>query len=379
MKQQTFGTNKLGTLLGIGNSINGKALGRTKTVRVDRKMNHSNIRNGFLYGLRKIMKPLSLFLLLTPQWAFSTQVDMSDKSKMAVSNTSTNLSVKYGYETVEGLEIFYREAGDRNKPVIVLLHGFPASSHMYREVLAGLAKDYYLIAPDYPAFGNSSFPDPETFDYTFDNLARVMDLFLKQKGIEQFSMMIQDYGAPIGFRLAVKHPERIQAIITQNGNAYKEGLSVKGWGPIFDYWKQKTPELETTIADNVFTFEGMKWQFTHGTQQPESILPDTWVMAYANLTKPGQTRAQLDLFYDYQNNVLKYPEWQNYLRTHQPPVLVVWGKNDAFFPEAGAEGFKKDVEDLDYNILDTGHFALEEEAPFIINKIREFLRARNIR
>lgn len=337
------------------------------------------INQGGLPWLKKLMMGLPILFLLTPQWSFAAQVEAGNKTKDVVQSQITDhSSVRYGYETVDGLEIFYREAGNRNKPVIVLLHGFPASSHMYRDVLAGLAEDYYLIAPDYPAFGNSSFPDPETFEYTFDNLARVMDLFLKQKGIDRFSMMIQDYGAPIGFRLAVKHPERIQAIITQNGNAYKEGLSVKGWGPIFDYWKQKTPELETTIEENVFTFEGMKWQFTHGTQHPESILPDTWVLAYANLAKPGQTRAQLNLFYDYQNNVLKYPEWQQYLRTHQPPVLVVWGKNDAFFPVEGAEGYKKDVEDLDYNVLDTGHFALEEEAPFIIDKIKAFLSSRNI-
>lgn len=331
----------------------------------------------WLTKTRKRMQHLPLLLLLAPQLVFATQV--VDSNNVTKSYSADRSVVSYGYESVEGLDIFYREAGDRNKPVIVLLHGFPASSHMYRDVLAGLAQDYYLIAPDYPAFGNSSFPDPETFEYTFDNLARVMDLFLKQKGIDKFSMMIQDYGAPIGFRLAVKNPERIQAIITQNGNAYKEGLSVNGWGPIFDYWKQKTPELEATIAENVFTFEGMKWQFTHGTREPETILPDTWVLAYANLVKPGQTRVQLDLFYDYQNNVLQYPEWQHYLRTHQPPVLVVWGKHDAFFPVEGAEGYKKDVEDIDYNVLDTGHFALEEEAPFIINKIREFLSSRNIR
>lgn len=379
MKQKTFNTTHLGTPLGLINQINNNRLETTYSVSADGKPDHSKLRHGFFPWLRKIIKPLPLVLLLTPQWVFSAQVEASDKTNAAHPYSTDNLTVKYGYETVEGLEIFYREAGDKNKPAIVLLHGFPASSHMYRDVLAGLAKDYYLIAPDYPAFGNSSFPDPETFDYTFDNLARVMDLFLKQKGIDRFSMMIQDYGAPIGFRLAVKHPERIQAIITQNGNAYKEGLSVKGWGPIFDYWKQKTPELETTIAENVFTFEGMKWQFTHGTQKPESILPDTWVLAYANLTKPGQTRAQLDLFYDYQNNVLKYPEWQQYLRTHQPPVLVVWGKNDAFFPVEGAEGYKKDVEDLDYNVLDTGHFALEEETPFIIHKVKGFLSSRGIR
>ncbi|WP_292401542.1 MULTISPECIES: alpha/beta fold hydrolase [unclassified Methylophaga] len=371
MKKQNFSKYDL-------SSPGGNALGKLGFAVRDGISTNKPINQGGLPWLKKLMMGLPILFLLTPQWA-SSQVEAGSKTQdIAKSQITDHSSVRYGYETVDGLEIFYREAGDRNKPVIVLLHGFPASSHMYRDVLAGLAEDYYLIAPDYPAFGNSSFPDPENFEYTFDNLARVMDLFLKQKGIDRFSMMIQDYGAPIGFRLAVKHPERIQAIITQNGNAYKEGLSVKGWGPIFDYWKQKTPELETTIAENVFTFDGMKWQFTHGTQQPEAILPDTWVLAYANLTKPGQTRAQLDLFYDYQNNVLKYPEWQNYLRKHQPPVLVVWGKNDAFFPVEGAEGYKKDVEDLDYNVLDTGHFALEEEGPFIIDKIKAFLSSRNI-
>ena len=372
MKKQNFSKYDL-------SSPGGNALAKLGFAFRDGMSTNKPINQGGLPWLKKLMKGLPILFMLTPQWS-SAQVEADSKTKdLAKSQITEHSLVRYGYETVEGLEIFYREAGDRNKPVIVLLHGFPASSHMYRDVLAGLAEDYYLIAPDYPAFGNSSFPDPEIFEYTFDNLTRVMDLFLKQKGIDRFSMMIQDYGAPIGFRLAVKHPERIQAIITQNGNAYKEGLSVKGWGPIFDYWKQKTPELETTIEENVFTFEGMKWQFTHGTQHPESILPDTWVLAYANLTKTGQTRAQLDLFYDYQNNVLKYPEWQKYLRTHQPPVLVVWGKNDAFFPVEGAEGYKKDVEDLDYNVLDTGHFALEEEAPFIIDKIKEFLSSRNIR
>lgn len=379
MKQQTMSTTATEITFGIAKTGKNNVMNEADRVSADNPMSRSAFTHRFFPWLRKKIKPLSLLFLLTPQWAFSTQVGASDKTDAAHAYSANHMTVKYGYETVEGLEIFYREAGDRNKPVIVLLHGFPASSHMYRDVLAGLAEDYYLIAPDYPAFGNSSFPDPDNFDYTFDNLARVMDRFLIQKGIDKFSMMIQDYGAPVGFRLAVQHPERIQAIITQNGNAYKEGLSVEGWGPIFDYWKQKTAELETTIAENVFTFEGMKWQFTHGTKAPESILPDTWVLAYANLTKPGQTRAQLDLFYDYRNNVLQYPEWQNYLRTHQPPVLVVWGKNDAFFPEEGAEGFKKDVKDLDYHILDTGHFALEEEAPFIINKIREFLSSRDIR
>jgi pimeloyl-ACP methyl ester carboxylesterase len=288
-------------------------------------------------------------------------------------------SVRYGYETVDGQQIFYREAGNPAKPALVLLHGFPASSHQYREVLSELSDAYYLVAPDYPGFGHSSFPSPSEFTYTFDNLAKVVDKFLDQKGLKKYSIMVQDYGSPIGFRIATAHPERIQAIITQNGNAYEEGISAKGWGPVLDYWKTKTPELEAEIIKSVFTYEGMKWQYTHGTQQPEKILPDNWELAYAKLSRPGQSRVQLDLFYDYQNNVKLYPTWHTYLRKHQPPVLVVWGKNDAFFPEAGAAGFKKDVKDLDYNIYDTGHFALEEKGDEIIKKIRSFLSARGIK
>lgn len=296
----------------------------------------------------------------------------------AVANTAET-SVRYGYETVDGQQIFYREAGNPAKPALVLLHGFPASSHQYREVLSELSDAYYLVAPDYPGFGHSSFPSPGEFTYTFDNLAKVVDKFLDQKGLKKYSIMVQDYGSPIGFRIATAHPERIQAIITQNGNAYEEGISAKGWGPVLDYWKTKTPELEAEIIKSVFTYEGMKWQYTHGTQQPEKILPDNWELAYAKLSRPGQSRVQLDLFYDYQNNVKLYPTWHTYLRKHQPPVLVVWGKNDAFFPEAGAAGFKKDVKDLDYNIYDTGHFALEEKSDEIIKKIRSFLSARGIK
>jgi len=287
--------------------------------------------------------------------------------------------VSYGTEKVGKLDIFFREAGDPSKPTIVLLHGFPASSHMYREVLRGLANDYYLIAPDYPGFGNSSYPSVETFNYSFDNIARVMDAFLEKRGLKRYSLMIQDYGAPVGFRIALAHPERVQSIITQNGNAYKEGISPAGWGPVLDYWKTKTPELEKKIIDNVFSAASMKWQYTHGTRQPEKILPDNWHLDYAKISRPGQHRVQLNLFYDYQNNLKRYPEWQQYLRQHQPPVLVVWGKNDAFFPVSGAEGYKRDVKDLDYNILETGHFALEEDHVFINKKIKQFLRKRNIK
>ncbi|WP_126454453.1 alpha/beta fold hydrolase [Sulfuriflexus mobilis] len=318
------------------------------------------------------MKPLTRHsLLLLMATLLTTNSSMS-------SAANTLSSVRQGVEKVDGLDIFFREAGNPSNPAIVLLHGFPSSSHMYREVLRGLADHYYLIAPDYPGFGNSSYPSPDIFTYSFDNLAKVMDKFITQRGLKQYSLMIQDYGAPIGFRIATAHPERVQSIITQNGNAYKEGISPAGWGPVLEYWKTKTPALEKTIIENVFSYEGMKWQYTHGTRQPELISPDNWNLDYAKISREGQHRVQLNLFYDYQNNLKLYPQWQQYLRDNQPPVLVVWGKNDAFFPVPGAEGYKRDVKDIDYNILDTGHFALEEEHEFIISKMRNFLRSRNI-
>lgn len=315
----------------------------------------------FTKNLQFVILTISLILLVKPIYAVADPIQ-----------------VRYGYEKVGKLDIFYREAGDPAKPALVLLHGFPTSSHMYREVLRGLADGYYLIAPDYPGFGNSSFPSPETFTYTFDHLAEIMGQFLEQRGLKRYSLMIQDYGAPVGFRIATTHPERVQAIITQNGNAYKEGISPAGWGPVLDYWKGKTPELEKTIIENVFSYPALKWEYTHGTRNPDAINPDSADLDYLKMSRPGQHRMHLDLFYDYQNNLKLYPQWQQYLRENQPPVLVVWGRNDAFFPEPGAKGYKRDVKDIDYNILDTGHFALEEEHAFIVGKIREFLRKRNI-
>lgn len=281
--------------------------------------------------------------------------------------------IRCGKRKVGNLEIFYREAGNPSNPAVVLLHGFPTSSHMYREVLHGLSDKYYLIAPDYPGFGNSSFPSSKEFSYTFDNLAAVMEKFLETHGVNKFVLMIQDYGAPTGFRIATKHPEKIKGLVIQNGNAYEEGLGKEGWGIIFDYWKNKSPEIEKQIIANVFSIEGLKWQYTHGTRNPERILPDNWDIDFLKLSRPGQHRVQLDLFYDYQNNLKHYPEWQQYLKKYQPPTLLVWGKNDAFFPVTGAEGYKKDLKNIDYNILNTGHFALEEEAAFIIKKMRSFL------
>ena len=285
-------------------------------------------------------------------------------------------SVRYGTESVDNVEVFYREAGDPEKQAVVLLHGFPSSSHMYRDVLSSLGDDYYLIAPDYPGFGDSSFPSTEEYDYTFDNLADTIDQFLIQRNVNDYVLMIHDYGAPIGFRIALKHPEKVKGFVVMNGNAYAEGLSPEGWAPIQKYWENKdNPELEQMIIENVFSDGGFQWQYTHGTRNPGSILPDNWNLDIQKFSRPGQHRIQLDLFFDYQSNVEQYPSWQEYLRETQPPMLLVWGKNDAYFPVNGAEAYKRDVKEIDFNILDTGHFALEEEGDFIVSKMRQFLSA----
>ena len=290
-------------------------------------------------------------------------------------------ATQYGFQTVDSVDIFFREAGDPSKPTLVLLHGFPSSSHQYRDLISRLSDDYHLIAPDYPGFGSSAFPAADDYEYSFDNIADTINAFLEARGIEQYSLFIQDYGAPVGMRIATAHPERVQSLIVQNGNLYEEGLNKEAWAPIMTLWEQGrgNQELETTIANNVFSLEGLRWQYTHGTRNPDAILPDNWLLDYQSLSRPGQHDVQIGLFYDYRNNLAKYPEWQAYLRKHQPPVLLVWAEHDAFFPVPGADAFKRDVTDLDYNILNTGHFALEEDAAVIETEIREFLSVRGIR
>lgn len=284
---------------------------------------------------------------------------------------------RYGYETVDGIEIFYREAGDPANPAIVLLHGFPSSSHQYRTLLEDLSDDYYLIAPDYPGFGSSAFPSPVAYEYTFDNIAETVDQFLVQKGVDAFSMYIQDYGAPVGFRIATASPEKVQALIVQNGNAYEEGVDPETWKPVVHLWENgRDAAYEETLIENVFSVEGLRWQYTHGTRNPEGILPDNWLLDHQAMSRPGMHDVQIGLIYDYRNNVAKYPEWQAYMREYQPPALVVWAKNDAYFPVAGAEGYLRDLKDVDYNILNTGHFALEEDGELIAQRIRDFMSAR---
>ncbi|WP_165732421.1 alpha/beta fold hydrolase [Polaribacter sp. 20A6] len=325
--------------------------------------------------MKNLVLTLSIFLLF-----ISCKEQVISETKKG-SNTSLVISeskkstIKYKTLEVNGINIAYRETGNVNNPTIVLLHGFPASSYQYRKVLAQLSNEYHLIAPDYPGFGNSDFPDSETFKYTFDNIATIVDSFLEQKKIDSYAIMIQDYGAPIGFRLATAHPERITAIINQNGNAYEEGLG-EAWAGIRALWKNRTKENEDAILP-AFSLEGLKWQYTHGVRDTKTVDPDTYNLDFLRLSRPNAHAVNLDLFYDYQNNIKLYQKWQQYLRDNQPPLLIVWGKNDAFFPESGAAAFKRDVKNIDYNIYDTGHFALEEDGDAIITKMRVFMRNLN--
>lgn len=278
------------------------------------------------------------------------------------------------YRTVkiDGLDIFYREAGAKDAPAVLLLHGFPTSSHMFRELIPALADKYHVFAPDYPGFGNSSAPSVEAFDYTFDNLALVMEKFTEQVGLKKYSIYLMDYGAPVGFRLATKHPERVQTLIVQNGNAYQEGIDNEFWKPIKAYWQNRTKEQGDKLR-SLLTLEATKWQYTHGVRDVETISPDTWGHVQPLLDRPGNQEIQLALFHSYGSNPALYPAWQAYLRKHQPPTLLVWGKNDQIFPAEGAQPYKRDLKQLEFHLLDSGHFALEDNGATIARLIREFL------
>ena len=272
---------------------------------------------------------------------------------------------------VNGVELFYREAGPADAPTILLLHGFPTSSHMFRNLIPALSDRYHLVAPDYPGFGNSAQPPVEDFEYSFDNLAALMEAFVDRLGIERYSLYLMDYGAPIGFRLAARHPQRVQSLIVQNGNAYKEGLR-EFWDPIRTYWKDPSAQNAEPLAGFISP-EGVKWQYTHGVRDETAISPDNWTVDLHHLTRKGNSEIQPALFYDYQNNIPHYPAWQAYFREHQPPTLIVWGKNDHIFPDEGAHPYKRDLENLEFHLLDTGHFALEEGGRPIADAIRRFM------
>ena len=279
--------------------------------------------------------------------------------------------MKYRTIEIDGLDIFYREAGSVDAPVILLLHGFPTSSHMFRNLMPALAHRYRLIAPDYPGFGYSSMPSLDSFEYSFDRLAEVIDEFVEALSLKQYSLYLMDYGAPVGFRLATAHPERVQALLIQNGNAYEEGLK-EFWNPIKAYWQDKTIENANKLKE-FLTIDGTKWQYTHGVSNPETISPDNWHLDQLLLDRPGNQDIQVELFYSYGSNPPLYPQWQEYMRKHQPPTLITWGKNDEIFPAEGAYPYKKDLTNLEFHLLDTGHFALEEEGKAIANYIERFL------
>jgi pimeloyl-ACP methyl ester carboxylesterase len=277
----------------------------------------------------------------------------------------------YRTASVDGLKVFYREAGDPKLPTVLLLHGFPTSSHMFRDLIPALADRYHVIAPDLPGFGFTESPDRAGFKYTFDHLAEVMERFTEVLELDRYALFVFDYGAPVGFRLAVRHPERITALISQNGNAYVEGLS-EGWNPIQAYWKDRSPENRAALRAFLKP-ETTQWQYTHGVSNPESLSPDAWTLDSALLARPGNDEIQLDLFGDYQSNVALYPKFQEYIRTRRPPLLAVWGKNDPFFLPAGAQAFKRDNADAEIHLLDAGHFALESRGPEIAVLVRDFL------
>lgn len=275
-------------------------------------------------------------------------------------------------EKINGVDIFYREAGDKSKPTLVLLHGYPTSSHMYRNLIQSLSDKYHLIAPDYPGYGKSEQPPMAEFEYTFDNFARIITALLKKLEIQKYSLYLMDYGAPVGFRIASASPEKIDTLIVQNGCAYEEGLEAF-WDPIKAYWADKNnKEAENTLR-GFHDLNGLKWQYTHNVPDQSVISPDNWEIDLRHLERPENGAIQLALFYDYQNNVPLYPSWQQYFRDHQPEMLIVYGKDDYIFPGSGAEAFKKDVKKLEFHLFDAGHFALESHGEEISAIIDDFL------
>lgn len=313
---------------------------------------------------------------------------------IAANATEQHSDIKYKTVEIDGLSIFYREAGNPDNPTLLLLHGFPTSSHMFRDLIPRLSNQYHLIAPDYPGYGQSSMPSVDEFEYSFDNVANIVDKFIAKVELKTYSLYLMDYGAPIGFRIATKHPERVNSLIIQNGNAYVEGINNNFWEPIQAYWKDRkainkgldndfwknikkaynNPNMSNDQALRFLVTAGAtKWQYTNGVRNTESISPDTWDHVQPLLDREGNQEIQLEMFYSYGTNPPLYPKWQAYLRKHQPPTLIVWGKNDEIFPAAGAHPYKRDLKLVDFNLLDTGHFALEEDSDVIAEHIHRFL------
>lgn len=306
--------------------------------------------------------------LLVPPSISATDSPLTTSQQSIATPPVAHRTVKVGE-----LDIFYREAGPKDAPVVLLLHGFPTSSQMFRNLIPRLANKYRVIAPDYPGFGHSSMPSREQFAYTFDNLALVVEQFTEQLGLTRYSLYVQDYGAPVGYRLAVKHPERVSAIVVQNGNAYDEGLDNDFWKPLKAYWADPNNQQLREQLRPFTKRDATKWQYTHGVKHPELISPDAWITDQYFLDRPGNDEIQLDLFLSYGSNPPQYSQWQAYFRKHQPPVLIAWGRHDTIFPSAGAEPYQRDLKTVEYHLLDAGHFALETNVDEIAGLMREFL------
>lgn len=275
------------------------------------------------------------------------------------------------FVSVDGLEIFYREAGDPANPGLVLLGGFPASSHQFRNLLPALADQFHVVAPDYPGFGNTDMPDPGTYDYTFENLSRTIEGFLEEVGFTRFGLFVQDYGGPVGFRILQRRPEWLEWLIVQNSNAYEEGFTT-AWDAFRNgLWENRGPESERPLA-GLLELEGIRQIYLHGHKNPELISPDNWNMDYRFMERPGARRVQLELFYDYRTNVPMYPAWQQFLRERQPPTIILWGQHDIFFTPQGGRAYLLDLPDAELHELDSGHFAVEDSLEVITTRIKDF-------
>lgn len=338
-------------------------------------------------NIRSMQETISLLLLVALGIAWAD-------SPARAENAS---GIKYRTVTIEDVDIFYREAGEPSDPTILLLHGFPTSSHMFRDLIPELADEFHLVAPDYPGYGFSSMPSVDEFDYSFDNVARVMEQFVDTIGLERYSLYLMDYGAPVGFRLATNRPDRVDTLIVQNGNAYIEGIDNDFWAPIREYWKDRAavnkgldnpwwinvknayrePEMVNEDALRfLLTLDATRWQYTNGVPDIETVSPDTWDHVQPLLDRDGNQAIQLQMFYSYGSNPPLYPAWQQYLRDRQPPTLIVWGEHDEIFPAAGAKPYRRDLENIEYHLLDTGHFALETHGREIADLMRDFLNRR---
>ncbi|MBE9463273.1 alpha/beta fold hydrolase [Dyadobacter subterraneus] len=282
------------------------------------------------------------------------------------------MKTKHQFIKINGVDIFYREAGPADAPVLVLLHGYPSSSHMFRNLISNLSDKFRLIAPDYPGYGRSEQPKISDFEYTFANYAVIVEKLLETLGINKFSLYLMDYGAPVGWRIASANPEKIDTLIIQNGCAYEEGLETF-WDPFKLYWADRNDKVSEDTLKTFHAPDGLKWQYTHGVPDTSVVSPDNWEIDLRHLEREENGQIQLDLFYDYRTNVVLYPKWQQYLRDSNPEMLIVYGKNDYIFPVSGAEAYKKDVKNLEFNLFDAGHFALESAGEEIADKIRDFL------